>query len=177
MAQLETHRPVGEQADHGDFDRDMVEMMPVLRRFAFRFCKSPDEADDLLQETLMKALRYRDHFEPGTALKSWLFTIMRNSFLTQFKKTQREPAWDDEKLELLCSHAPDQDWVVYQHQVALAIDRLAPSFKSALAQVTSGHRYEDVAVMLNCETGTVKSRVSRARDQLKKQFPDIFEVI
>ncbi|WP_051903963.1 sigma-70 family RNA polymerase sigma factor [Neorhizobium vignae] len=72
-----------------DVRHDVVHHIPTLRRFAFRFCRNSTEIDDLVQETLVKAIAASDTFEPGTRLKSWLFTIMRNVYCTSYNKQRR----------------------------------------------------------------------------------------
>ena len=81
---------------------DIVRLIPALRAFARTFCRNPSDADDLVQETLMKALANLDKFEPGTKLKSWLFTIMRNTFYTRAKVLGREAPGIEENY-ILCN--------------------------------------------------------------------------
>jgi len=156
------------------FEQNVVALTPALRAFAFRFCQSKDDIDDLVQETLLKALRYRYKFEPGTHLKSWLFTIMRNHFCSQFKSRKRETPMEDGQLEALLTSPPDQEWSLYEKDVSDAIDRMPVIFRSALMEVTAGISYEDAALSAGCKVGTIKSRVNRARHHLAVQFDDLF---
>ena len=161
-------------ADKCKFEHDVVVLTPALRAFACRFCRTSDDRDDLVQETLLKALRYRQRFEPGTHLKSWLFTIMRNHYFSQFKARKRETTMEDSQLEALLTTLPNQEWSMHEQDVSKAIERMPPAFRAALLQVTSGISYEDAASSAGCEVGTIKSRVSRARHQLATQFSDLF---
>ena len=158
------------------FDHDIVALTPALRAFALRFCHTKDDIDDLVQETLFKALRFHDKFQPGTNLKSWLFTIMRNQYFSQFRCRKRETVTEDEQLDRLLASPPSQEWTLYERDVAKAIERMPPASRSALMQVSAGISYEEAAHSLGCEVGTIKSRVSRARHQLAVEFSDLFAV-
>ena len=165
---------LGISAEKHAFESDVVSLTPALRAFALRFCHTKDDVDDLVQETLLKALRFRHNFEPGTRLKAWLFTIMRNHYCSQFRSRKRETPMENEQLEALLITRPGQEWSLYEQDVAKAIDRMPEAFRSVLLHVTAGASYEDAAQSAGCEVGTVKSRVSRARRQLAQQFTDLF---
>lgn len=158
----------------GGFESEILKLRPALHAFASRFCRSRQEIDDLVQDTLLKALRFRDRFQSGTSLKSWLFTIMRNHFYSEFHVRKREPVTAYQLLDLLTPSLPDQEWVVCQHEVSKAIDRLPRQQRLALLQVCAGTSYDEAASSLGCEVGTIKSRVSRARHRLHAEFGDMF---
>ena len=103
---------------------EVVELIPALRAFARTFCQRPEEADDLVQETLMKALANLDKFEPGTRLKSWLFTIMRNTFCTRFKKSSRETVGLPDAITANLTTEASQEWTVQADEVRRALNRL-----------------------------------------------------
>lgn len=150
---------------------DVVALIPALRAFARTFCQKPEEADDLVQETLMKALANLDKFEPGTRLKSWLFTIMRNSFCTRIKKSSRESIGLPEALAASLVTEASQDWVVQADEVRRALERLPAHHREILVLIVMlGERYEDAAVICGCAVGTVKSRLNRAREQLRREL-------
>lgn len=145
----------------------VVELIPALRAFACCLCKSLDDADDLVQETLTKAIANLDQFQPGTKLKSWLFTIMRNSFNTNYRKSRREMV--GLPLELLNSMSVEagQNWSVRAKEVRRALLRLEEAHREVLLIVVlAGESYEDAAKIFNCPIGTIKSRLSRARKNL-----------
>ncbi|MDH4441781.1 MAG: sigma-70 family RNA polymerase sigma factor [Rhizobium sp.] len=153
---------------------DVVELIPALRAFARTFCPKPEEADDLVQETLTKALANLDKFEPGTRLKSWLFTIMRNTFCTRFKKSSRETVGLPEGLSAKLTTEPTQEWTVQADEVRRALDRLPAHHREMLVLIVMlGERYEDAAEICGCAVGTVKSRLSRARQQLRRELGDM----
>ena len=144
----------------------IVALIPALRAFARTFSHNFAEADDLVQETLTKALANLDKFEPGTRLKSWLFTIMRNSFYTRAKVGMREaPGLTDcASGRLICEAT--QEWSVRSREVREAINRLPPAKREVLVLVlvgVLGVSYEEAAEICNCSIGTVKSRLNRAR--------------
>lgn len=93
-------------------EEQVVDLIPALRAFARTFTSASFEADDLVQETLLRALRSIEQFEPGTSLKSWLFTIMRNAFRTQYKIRTRESPGSTNCAELPIPTAPSQEWSV-----------------------------------------------------------------
>jgi RNA polymerase sigma-70 factor (ECF subfamily) len=148
-------------------DNEIVELIPALRAFARTFCRSPADADDLVQETLTKGIANIDKFKPGTRLKSWLFTIMRNTFCTRIVSYRREqPAAAD-----CASSQPvveaSQDWSVRGREVRAAIERLPAQQREVLVLIgVLGVSYEEAAEICECAIGTVKSRLNRARNSL-----------
>lgn len=148
-------------------ETQLVDLLPALNAFALKLAKNSDDADDLVQQTVTKALAHRNHFEPGTNLKSWTFTILKNAFLSQTRSSQRSPLGIDEDAAL--SDVPvssSQEWTMHYRDVEKAIDNLSPLYREALMLVASGASYEETAHRLHCEIGTVKSRVGRARSRL-----------
>ncbi|CDX43310.1 RNA polymerase, sigma-24 subunit, ECF subfamily [Mesorhizobium sp. SOD10] len=145
----------------------VVDLIPALRAFARSFCRIPDDADDLVQETLTKALGNLDKFEPGTRLKSWLFTIMRNTHYTRVKAAAREaPGLLDCASSRPISEAT-QDWSLRSKEVYGAIQKLPAHQREVLMLIgVLGVSYEETAEICDCAVGTVKSRLNRARAQV-----------
>ena len=142
----------------------VVEIIPALRAFARTFCRDPSDADDLVQETLTKALANLDKFEPGTRLKSWLFTIMRNTFYTRVKIAAREAPGAADCISGQPSVAASQEWTVRGLEVRDAINNLPPSHREVLILIGMlGMSYEETAQICGCAMGTIKSRLNRAR--------------
>ncbi|MBA5800468.1 MULTISPECIES: sigma-70 family RNA polymerase sigma factor [Rhizobium] len=152
-------------ADHAATEAEMVELTPRLRAFARRFLRSDDDIDDLVQETLLKALNSLHLYQPGTSLKSWLFTILRNTFCTNYRRRIREPVGMEAAIEQL-SIAPAQEWALREREVQQALTLLSDDMRRALTLVAAGTSYEDAARICGCQLGTLKSRVSRARQSL-----------
>ena len=145
----------------------VIALIPSLRAFAWSLCRNPADADDLVQETLTKAWTHRDKFQPGTNLRAWLFTILRNSWYTAVSKHRRETPDEDGKMAATLISAPSQDWSVELHQLQAALNRLPPEHREALVMVgAAGLSYEEAAVISGCALGTIKSRVNRARNRL-----------
>jgi len=148
--------------------RDQVlSTVPSLRAFAISLCGNIDRADDLVQETLLRALSHIDSFEPGTNMPAWLFTILRNLFRSEYRKRRREVEDADGRYaETLKSH-PEQTGRVEFGEFRAALAKLPSDQREALILVgASGFSYEDAAAICGCAVGTIKSRVNRARTRL-----------
>ena len=156
------------------FENDVLALIPALRVFAARYCRTSDEVDDLVQDTLFKAFRFRDKFQPGTALKAWLFTILRHDFCSQYHVRKREPVTASDIIEPRLVTQPGQEWTIAVQDVTAAIDRLPPGMRDALMQASIGISYEEAAENCSCKLGTIKSRVGRARTRLAEEFEDLF---
>jgi RNA polymerase sigma-70 factor (ECF subfamily) len=148
-----------------------VRLIPALRAFARTFCRTPSDADDLVQETLMKALANLDKFEPGTKLKSWLFTIMRNTFYTRAKVLGREAPGLEENVSGDTPIAATQETVARAREVQRALEKLPAHYREVLTLVAIlGESYEATAEICDCAVGTVKSRLNRARHQILQEL-------
>ena len=148
--------------------RDQVlTTVPSLRAFAISLCGNIDRADDLVQETLLRALSHINSFEPGTNMPAWLFTILRNLFRSEYRKRRREVEDADGRYaDTLKSH-PEQTGRVEFEEFRTALAKLPPDQREALILVgASGFSYEDAASICGCAVGTIKSRVNRARTRL-----------
>lgn len=154
------------------FERDqIVDLIPALRAFARTFINRRDEADDLVQETLVKALKSIHQFRPGTSMKSWLFTIMRNTFYTQAKVRRREAPGSEDCVSGRPSREATQEWSVRGVEIAEAIERLPPEQREILVLIgVLGVSYEEAVQICGCAMGTVKSRLFRARERLLREL-------
>lgn len=145
-------------------DTSIVELIPALRAFARTFYRNPTDADDLVQDTLVRALNAFDSFEPGTRLKSWLFTIMRNTFYTKIKVYSREAPGAADCVATKPTMQATQEWSVRGREVAEALARLPDHQREVITLIAVlGVSYEDAAVICDCAVGTIKSRLNRAR--------------
>lgn len=157
----------GESAADGPFKAGLIELIPFLRAFARSLCGNPEMADDLAQETLVKAWQARDMFTPGTNLKAWLFTILRNQFYSDRRRAWRQAPWDQDAAERIPGSAGEQTWAAELSDTARALTSLSDEQREALILVgAGGFSYEDAAAICHCAVGTVKSRVARARKTL-----------
>lgn len=141
--------------------------VPGLRNFAVSLCGSADRADDLVQETLLRAIGNIDSFQPGTNLFGWLATILRNQFITEFRKRRNEVEdVDGQYVEALISR-PDQESRVEFEDFRTAFAMLPPDQQEALFLVGAlGFSYEEAATFCGIPVGTIRGRIHRARIQL-----------
>ena len=109
--------------DDARFKADLLDLIPFLRAFARSLCGNQETADDLAQETLVKAWQARDMFAPGTNLKAWLFTILRNQFYSDSRRAWRQAPWDQEAAERIPGSAGEQSWAAELSDTARALSR------------------------------------------------------
>jgi len=148
---------------------DVVALIPALRAFAWSLCHNASDADDLVQEALTKAWAHRDRFEPGTNLRAWLFTILRNTYYTSLARRRREVSDETGKYAATLTAPATQDWSVELKHLEASLSQLPAEHREALILVgAAGMTYEEVAEICGCALGTVKSRVNRARAKLIK---------
>lgn len=141
--------------------------VPSLRAFAISLCGNVDRADDLVQETLLRALANIDSFQPGTNMSAWLFTILRNLFRSEYRKRRREVEDTDGSYAESMKSQPEQHSRVEFQEFREALSKLPPDQREALILVgASGFSYEEAADICECAVGTIKSRVNRARTRL-----------
>ncbi len=152
-----------------NFKREMLALLPSLRAFAMSLSGQHDKADDLVQDTIMKAWAKQASFEPGTNMKAWLFTILRNDFYSQMRKRGREVQDTDSVFTDRLSTHPQQYGSLDLQDFRRALDTLPDDQREAIVLVgASGFAYEEAASICGCAVGTIKSRVSRARTRLQE---------
>lgn len=146
---------------------EMLAAVPKLRAFAISLCGKVDRADDLVQETLLRALANIDSFEPGTNMPAWLFTILRNLFRSEYRKRKREVEDSDGHYAASLTSPPEQMGKLELQEFRAALAKLPPEQREALILVgASGFSYEETGQICGCAVGTIKSRVNRARTHL-----------
>jgi RNA polymerase sigma-70 factor (ECF subfamily) len=155
---------------HGSTWReDVVALIPALRAFAWSLSHNSSDADDLVQDTLTKAWTHKDKFEPGTNLRAWMFTILRNTYYTAAVRRRREISDETGKYAATLTSAASQDWSVALTALQAGLQQLPAEHREALILVgAAGLTYEEAAEICGCALGTVKSRVNRARARLLK---------
>jgi RNA polymerase sigma-70 factor (ECF subfamily) len=145
----------------------MLRAVPSLRAFAISLCGNVDRADDLVQETLLRAWANLSSFEPGTNMSAWLFTILRNLFRSEYRKRRREVPDSEGTYAETLKTQPEQTSRVEFEEFRTALAKLPPDQREALVLVgASGFSYEEAANICGCAVGTIKSRVNRARTRL-----------
>jgi RNA polymerase sigma-70 factor, ECF subfamily len=145
----------------------MLAAVPSLRAFAISLTGNRDRADDLVQDTLMRAWANLERFERGTNLEAWLFTILRNRFHSEYRSRRREVEDADGSYAARLKTHPDQQAHLDYEDFCTALAKLPPDQREALLLVgAQGMSYEEAAEVCNVPLGTVKSRVNRARSRL-----------
>jgi RNA polymerase sigma-70 factor (ECF subfamily) len=153
------------------FERDLVALLPHLRNFSRSLCGRREFAEDLAQETLIKAWRSRDRFQPGTNLRAWLFTILRHEFYSYQRRAWRHAPWDEDFTDSLPAPADEQSWAMDLSDCTRALGQLPVAQRETVLLVgVGGFSYRDAADLLGAPIGTLKSRLARGRDFLAKSL-------
>jgi RNA polymerase sigma-70 factor (ECF subfamily) len=151
------------------FGEALIAAIPNLRAFAHSLSGDGQLSNDLVQETLLKAWAHKDSFVPDSNLKAWLFTILRNTYFTHYRKSQREEL-DEDHAAMNASVPATQLMQLEFEDMRRALMRLSPDHREALLLITAeGFSYEDAARVCGCAVGTMKSRVNRARSRLVEE--------
>jgi RNA polymerase sigma-70 factor (ECF subfamily) len=146
---------------------EIVDHLPSLRAFAMSLTRNSATADDIVQDTVVKAWSNIDKFEPGTNMRAWLFTILRNTYYSLHRKRGREVADIDGDYAAQLSEKPHHDGRLALDDFRTAFAQLPDEQREALILVgASGFSYEEAAEMCGCAIGTIKSRANRGRTRL-----------
>jgi RNA polymerase sigma-70 factor (ECF subfamily) len=158
------------------FTEGVLASVPSLRTFAISLTRATDRAEDLVQETVLRAISKQQQFEPGTSLQGWLFTILRNQFLSDHRKAVREVEDVDGSYAATMISIPDQEDRIMIQDLEAALGKLPQGQREAIMLVgADGLSYEEAAQALGCAVGTVKSRVNRARNCLAELMKFVSE--
>lgn len=162
-----------------DFESEIMPHQSALQNFALKMTNDLENAEDLVQDTLLKAFRFFDRFEKGTNAKAWLFQIMKNSFINNYRKTSKEPNKVDyedvqnfyeniQASEIKSSHSiGDAFSDILDDEIATALSVLPDDFRTIVfLSDIEGYTYEEIADFMDCPVGTVRSRLHRARKML-----------
>ena len=157
--------------------------MPLLRNYANKICNNELDADDLLQETYLRAFRFYNKFEKGTNCKAWLFRIMKNLFINEYRKNQKSPGKVDyeeienfyESIKSNYTDSGDAQEKIYNNQlddeVTYALNSLQDEFKTVIILCDiEGLSYEEIADFVQCPVGTIRSRLHRGRKILQQKL-------
>lgn len=152
-----------------EFKSELARVIPHLRAFGRSLSGNRDLADDLVQETLMKAWAARARFQAGTNMRAWTFIILRNLFLSQMRRARFRGEWDENAANKLLSAPASQDRHVELADMQRALLHLPQPQREALILVgAGGFSYEEAADICGCAVGTIKSRVARGRTALEQ---------
>lgn len=155
-----------------EFNQQLVNQRTPLKNFAYSLTLNSEEAQDLVQETLLKALKYRDKFADATNLKAWLYTIMKNTFINTYRrsvKTRQIITQTDDistVKQLNGSNGPGAESQINVKAITKAIDALEDEYKVPFTRYYDGFKYKEIADELDLPIGTVKSRIFLARKKL-----------
>lgn len=151
----------------GAFKLDLIAVLPALRAFARSLCRNAAEADDLVQETMLKAWSARDSYIEEANFKAWTFRILRNSLYSNWRKNSRLTQLDDTVYESTAKATDNAETALELAEVSEAIRHLPLEQREALILIAAGgFNYEEVATITGVAIGTIKSRVSRGRANL-----------
>lgn len=180
-AQANTHMEESQERQtlsENDFKHALADVAPHLRAFARALCGSRDQADDLAQETMLRAWAARNRYAAGTNFKAWTFTILRNHFYSEARRSRFHGEYDEQMAERTLRAPAGQESALELSDVLRALSAIPDTYREALILVAAGNlSYEEVAEICGIALGTVKSRVCRARAMLSQiiesgQLPD-----
>ncbi len=155
---------------------EVSRLRPELKALTHRFTYDREESQDLVQDTLLKALTYRDKFRTDTNLKGWLFTIMRNTYINNYRKAQRERTSRDQSKDLYYLNVEDEhtfrkpEESVEFKEIWRNVNSLREELLVPFKMHTTGYKYEEIAEHLNLPLGTVKNRIFHARKEIQKKL-------
>jgi RNA polymerase sigma-70 factor (ECF subfamily) len=151
-----------------DFKNKLATIIPQMRAFARSLCGNADLADDLVQETMIKAWAARTRFQKDTNFRAWTFTILRNHYFSQVRRNRFVGEWDDDAADRLLATSAKQNDRIYLGDLLRGLQQLPVTQREALVLVGAGGlSYEEAATITGVAIGTVKSRVARARIALE----------
>lgn len=161
-----------------EFNYQLTSMQDKLKRFAYSLTMDSDDAQDLLQETLLKALTYREKFVNPVNLKSWVYTIMKNTFINNYRRMTKARTFMDNTKELFYLNIPQDSGFITPEsnynlkELTKSVENLADEFRIPFKMHTEGYKYKEIAEHLNLPIGSVKSRIFFARKKLMAALKD-----
>jgi RNA polymerase sigma factor (sigma-70 family) len=161
-----------------EFNTSLIGMKPNLQRFAMSLTSDRDDALDLVQDTYLKAITYKDKFVDYTNLKAWVFTIMKNTFINNYRRNVKENTLIDGTQDLFYINMPHDkgfaspESTYSEAEIEKAIDSLPDEFKIPFRMHVDGFKYKEIADELNLKIGTVKSRIFFTRQKLMNLLKD-----
>src|SRR5699024_526635 len=179
MAQLTTE----EVKKQEDFEEEIIPHLDAMYNFALRLTSEPNDAEDLVQDTIVKAFRFFSSYEKGTNAKAWLFRILKNSYINNYRKKSKKPNQVDydevstfyETIRAERTDTSDLEDKMFREliddDISNALDELPEDFRTVVLLCdVEGFTYEEIANMLDVPIGTIRSRLHRGRNLLKSQL-------
>jgi len=161
-----------------NFAQNLLGMQSELHRFALKLTADTEEANDLLQETSLKALDNEEKYTPDTNFKGWMYTIMRNIFINNYRKTVRDQTFVDQTENLYHLNLPQDSGFESTEgnydlkEIRRIVHSLPKEYRIPFSMYVSGFKYREIAVKLALPIGTVKSRIFFTRQRLQKELKD-----
>ena len=161
-----------------EFDSLVIKQSSSLRTYAYHFTHDADDADDLVQDTMLKAITYYNKFAEGTNLKGWLYTIMKNTFINQYRKKKFQNTYSDDSenqyitTSMEASRSDEADHPAEHSYVLQQINTVEKAYLDAFMMYFNGYKYEEISDILNIPLGTVKSRIFLARKKMMEKLKD-----
>lgn len=161
-----------------EFNQQLINQRVSLRNFAYSLTLNNDEAQDLVQDTYLKAIKYREKFTDATNLKAWLYTIMKNTFINTYRRNikTRQIIHQTDDLSLVKpmegANSPGAESQINEKEINKAINALDDDYKIPFTRYFDGYKYKEIADELNLPIGTVKSRIFLARKKLMQDLRD-----
>jgi RNA polymerase sigma factor (sigma-70 family) len=160
-----------------EFNQMLISTRPVMRGFAINFTRNVEDAEDLIQDTFLKALKYKDAFQDGTNFKGWVYTIMRNIFLNNCKKQNlgRNIFNHNVSSDSPILHGPSENNIykeINTKDIQAAVSELRDDVRIPFQMAFEGYQYEEIAQKMEVPTGTIKSRIFNARKQLANKLAE-----
>jgi len=161
-----------------EFQHNLLNLEDSLKRFAYSLTSDKEEAKDLIQDTYLKALVYRDKFVHFDNLKAWTFTIMKNTFINNYRRSVRQNANRDNTRELYymnqttATGTEDPNSAFSHKELSKKVDQLSDEFRIPFKLHHDGFKYKEIAEELNLNIGTVKSRIFFSRKKLMESLKD-----
>ncbi|MEM9917327.1 MAG: RNA polymerase sigma factor [Bacteroidota bacterium] len=164
------------------FHQNLVSSLGPMRSFALNLTRNAEDANDLIQETALRALRHKDKFSPGSNLKAWLATIMRNTFINKLRAAKRRAVLSDGSSNTYLIDSDIRQFVrndgesyIMQEELVTIVDQLDKKFKEPFLLHYNGYSYEEIATQLQMPIGTIKSRIYTARQYLRKEVTRLYK--
>lgn len=158
------------------FDRELTCLEPVLKRYAYSLTLNMEDAKDLVQETFYKALVNEDKFDAQTNIKAWLYTILRNTFINDYRrKTKKEKIFSSDVKDYVLNSKPAEsnpESDVNYKDLNVLVNSLEPEFRIPFQMHDDGYKYQEIADELGLQLGTVKSRIHFSRKKLMDKIGD-----
>ena len=159
-----------------EFNDTLIGLESYMKSFAMTFTRNEEDAKDLTQETMLKAIHYRNYYTPQTNFKAWVFTIMRNIFINQYRrKVKSGTIFDNSKDLFMLSNATTGESTTSNYMTSLElnkqINKLSDEYKKPFEMHHEGYKYKEIADQLDIPIGTVKSRIFIARKKLMDLLP------